>query len=328
MLAEFGFLSAAIVMFLVVLQFNGTFPTKNGAIVDFASNETIFSVVGALVALGFGAFTRSLGNPLLFVLALIMVPLATTEIGTDGWIEEIMKNVAQVNGFDAGLVLVYTSLIMMILRFFAGPIVHAISPIGLLIGSSVLAIAGLYWLSFASGMVIFAAATVYAFGKTFFWPTMLGVAGEQTPKGGALTLNALGGIGMLGVGVLGFPFIGALQSQTALSAVQSDATMAQVAPDAFGKGQFLAVKEDRLFSLFPYSKIDDEKMGEAIAALPGEAEQEEATTHVKEVSEGSTQSALASMCIFPIIMLVSYIALGLYFKSRGGYKVQTLDGAH
>ena len=34
------------------------------------------------------------------------------------------------------------------------------------------------------------AATVYGFGKTFLWPTMLGVVSERFPKGGALTLGA------------------------------------------------------------------------------------------------------------------------------------------
>ena len=44
---------------------------------------------------------------------------------------------------------------------------------------------------------------------------MLGVTAEQCPKGGALTLNAISGIGMIAVGILGFPFIGALQEKTA-----------------------------------------------------------------------------------------------------------------
>ena len=46
---------------------------------------------------------------------------------------------------------------------------------------------------------IFIAATIYGCGKTFFWPTTLGVVSEQTPKGGALTLNAIGGIGQVSV---------------------------------------------------------------------------------------------------------------------------------
>ena len=316
MLAEFGFLSAAVAIFLIVLQVNETFP----------GNELVVAIVGAVLAVAFGAYTMSLGNPLLFVLALIMVPLATTEIGTDGWIAAIMENIAKLNGFDAGLVLVYTSLIMMILRFFAGPIVHRISPIGLLIMSSVLAIAGLFWLSFASGLVIFAAATLYAFGKTFFWPTMLGVAAEQTPKGGALTLNALGGIGMLGVGVLGGPYIGSLQSQKAVDAVVADAEIVALAPSATAGGEFAAVKSEKLFTAIPYQKLDTEKLDAAIAALP-EKEAKAKKAHLAEVVEGSTQGALADMCIFPIIMLISYIGLGFYFKSRGGYKVQTIDGS-
>jgi len=315
MLAEFGFLGAAIAMFLIVLQFNSSIP----------GYTALFAIIGAVLTIGFGAYTQSLGNPLLFFLALIMVPLATTEIGTDGWIEEIMKGIAKNNGFDAGLVLVYTSFLMMVLRFFAGPIVHRISPVGLLIMSSVLAIIGLYWLSFATGIVVFAAATVYAVGKTFFWPTMLGVAGEQTPRGGALTLNALGGIGMLGVGVLGFPYIGMLQSQQAVEAVASDAELGTMIPAAVTDGKLNAVAKDKIFSLFEYNKLDSDKLAESIAALP-EANRESAQAHVDEITEASTQGALANMCIFPIIMLVSYIGLGLYFKSRGGYKAQTIEG--
>ena len=56
--------------------------------------------------------------------------------------------------------------------------------------------------------MIFVFATLYGFGKTFFWPTTLGVVSEQCPKGGALTLNAIAGIGMLAVGILGGPVIG------------------------------------------------------------------------------------------------------------------------
>src|SRR5262249_5921613 len=154
------------------------------------------------IVVAFGVYTRSLGRFLMFILILIMMPLATTEIGTDGWITGIMETVAQ-GKFHPGWILVYTSAIMMVLRFFAGPIVHSLSPLGLLAVSSLLAIVGLYSLSFAAGAMIFIAATLYGFGKTFFWPTMLGVVSEQMPKGGALTLNAISGIGMLAVGTLG-----------------------------------------------------------------------------------------------------------------------------
>jgi len=56
--------------------------------------------------------------------------------------------------------------------------------------------------------MIFLAATCYGLGKSFFWPTTLGVVSEQFPKGGALTLNAIAGVGMISVGVPGKPFAG------------------------------------------------------------------------------------------------------------------------
>ena len=52
------------------------------------------------------------------------------------------------------------------------------------------------------------AATVYACGKTFLWPTMLAVVSEQFPRGGAITIGAIGGVGMLSAGLLGGPGIG------------------------------------------------------------------------------------------------------------------------
>ena len=192
MLSEFGILGAAVVGILLTLQLIEFFP---------GVSKGVWVVVGIALVGGFGAYTKCLGRPILFVLILIMMPLATTEIGTDGWISGIMASVVS---FHAGWILVYTSVIMMVLRFFAGPIVHKLSPLGLLALSAVLAIVGLLALSGAKGVaMIFAAATLYALGKTFFWPTMLGVVSEQTPKGGALTLNAISGIGMLAVGVLG-----------------------------------------------------------------------------------------------------------------------------
>lgn len=127
-------------------------------------------------------------------------------------------------GHNPAWVLVYTSAIMMVLRLFAGPIIHKLSPLGLLTACAVLAIVGLTALSKTNGAslgIIFAAATLYGVGKTFFWPTMLGLTSEQCPKGGALTLNALGDIGMLVVGIIGGPFIGYLQEQSATKQLEA-----------------------------------------------------------------------------------------------------------
>ena len=88
-----------------------------------------------------------------------------------------------------------------------GPIVHKISPLGLLFCSAVLGCVGLVMLGMGPNVMWFCvlAVTVYGCGKTFFWPTMLGVISERFPKGGALTLGIAGGIGMLSAGLLGAP---------------------------------------------------------------------------------------------------------------------------
>lgn len=314
MLKEFGFLGAAVVAFLIVLQMDQLFP----------GYMTIWIVLGALMAIAVGVYTMSLGRPLMFVLILIMAPLATTEIGTDGWISGIM---AKVVSFDGGWILVYTSVIMMVLRFFAGPIVHKLSPLGLLIVSAVLAIAGLVALAGASGVaIIFGAATLYALGKTFFWPTMLGIVSEQTPKGGALTLNSVSGIGMLAVGVLGFPYIGALQEKQAVTEV-AKVESATAVPGLIEGGEIApaALEQKSIYyGTIKYETITSDKVAELVKGAPA-GDQDKITADIAAATEGSAQKALAKMAVFPGIMLVVYVILFLYFKSKGGYKPVDLD---
>ena len=188
--------------------------------------------------------------------------------------------------------------------------------------SCVLAIAGLYCLSFAEGVaIIFAAATLYALGKTFFWPTMLGIVSEQTPRGGALTLNAIAGIGMLAVGTLGFPYIGALQADKEIQAVSPYVASID------GGNEADILTEKSIYEIIKYQTLDMEKVNELVKQAP-EAEQAQLTEEISAASAGSGQKALASMTIFPLIMLVSYIVIWFYFKSKGGYKPVSLSDGH
>jgi MFS family permease len=322
MLSEFGILGAIIVAGLVVLQLIDFF-SNGGAIQLSETQKMVFGGIGAAIVLGFGLYTRAMGRLLMFVMVMIMMPLATTEIGTDGWITGIMEGVAK-GKFDPGWVLVYTSAIMMVLRFFAGPIVHKISPLGLLALSAILAIAGLISLSMATGAMIFVAATLYGVGKTFFWPTSLGVVAEQMPRGGALTLNAISGIGMLAVGVLGFPYIGTLQADKQIEAVVSSAAAKEV-PGLVVDGKLTALQTKTIYGVITYDAVDDAKLKEMTATLPA-AEQTKVTEELKVAREKSNQLALANMAVFPAGMLIGYIGLILYFKARGGYKAEVLTG--
>ena len=302
MLAEFGAIGALIAAFLVFMQIGAVAPAF-GITID---PVIIYGLI-ALSVIAYGFYCRSLGRPMMILLVLIMMPLATTELGTDAAITGIMEEPLKKAGHHPLWVLIYTSLIMMVLRFFAGAIVHRINPIGLLIVCSVLAIAGLFALSAAQGLfVIFACATLYAVGKTFFWPTMLGVVAEQFPRGGAVTLNSIAGIGMLTVGIIGGPLIGAMQANSAETAIKKEMT-----------GVYENVSSESSYILGTYTAVDDSK----VAELP-EEQQEEVSHLVKTARQG----ALAKVTIFPMIMLVAYIGLFVYFRARGGYKPVELTG--
>ena len=316
MLQEFGILGAMVVAALTILQIMD-FLTGSGATELGSGTKNGLILLGVVLVAAFGLYTKSLGRPLMFILILIMMPLATTEIGTDGWITGIMEGV--VGEKLAGWVLVYTSAIMLVLRFFAGPIVGKTTPLGLLVISSILAIIGLNLLSTAAGTMIIVAATLYGLGKTFFWPTVLGVVSEQTPKGGALTLNAISGIGMLAVGTLGTAYIGALQTKTQQDALVASAEVSEAVPSLVAEGKVTTLKEKSVYEIIKYDTVDDDKVKEKIAELP-EDEREATTKLVKSVRDAGNQKALGSMIIFPIIMLVGFLGILLYFKSKGGYK--------
>jgi MFS family permease len=301
MLGEFGAVGAAVAFGLIFWQLGEVFGLGGGVIIGLT----------AAVTIAFGVYTRSVGRPIMLFLIAIMMPLATTEIGTDGWIGGLMAEPMSRAGFNPGLVLVYTSAIMMVLRFFAGPIVHKLSPIGLLTASAALAVAGLVALSRTGNAglgAIFVAATLYGFGKTFFWPTMLGVTAEQCPKGGALTLNAISGIGMIAVGVIGFPLIGSLQETTASNELK-----------AASPATAQAVLVEKAYLGFGYQAIDPEK-----AATVSDAG---AKTALATANKAGQFDALAKMAMFPLFMLCCYVILFLYFRSKGGYKAILIEGS-
>ena len=294
MLKELGTFGALVGFGLVIAQLGQVFGW---------SSTLVWGLIGAVVVV-FAAVTRSFGRGILAVLILLMMPQAVTELGTDGWITSIMQTPMQAAGQNPAWVLVYTSAIMMVLRFSAGPLVHKLSPLGLLTACSALAAIGLAALSKTAGagiVPIFAAATLYAVGKTFFWPTILGLTSEQCPKGGALTLNAVGGIGMLAVGILGAPFLGYLQDSTA---TQHLATA--------NPAVYQAVKVDKQYLLGGYQAIDPERS----AAITDSAAQDA----IKTATTAGQFGALAKMACFPLYLLAGYLGLLFYFKARGGYR--------
>jgi MFS family permease len=150
-------------------------------------------------------FGETFLRPLFLVLLVCMMLTASLELGPQRWIPSVLE-AGHVPGI---LVLVWITGLMAVMRFFNAPVVRTLGGIGVLLVSSVLAGVGLAMLSFAGTVFqIGVAATVFAIGVCYFWPTMLGTAAERVPRGGALALAVLGGTGSLFFSVVTTPLMG------------------------------------------------------------------------------------------------------------------------
>lgn len=157
-----------------------------------------------------GEMFREALRPLFLLWMFCMLLTASTELGPNQWIPKMMKQMA---GFEGILVLVWINGLMCIMRFFAGPLAHRLSPIGLLIGSAMFSVGGLLALSTVhSAVPAFIAATIFAIGVCYYWPTMLGVTSERFPKGGALLMGMMGGAGNLSVALV-LPLMGSVNEK-------------------------------------------------------------------------------------------------------------------
>jgi hypothetical protein len=134
-------------------------------------------------------------RPMFLLWFALMWLTASTELGPDQWIGSVITNLTGMQGI---LVLIYTAGVVFLFRSFGAGMAHRMSPIGLLIAASVLSAIGLYGLGAArQPVMVFAAATIFGAGTSYFWPVMLGVTSEQFPKTGPLGLAIMGGTGQL-----------------------------------------------------------------------------------------------------------------------------------
>lgn len=138
---------------------------------------------------------KALSTPLFIFMVLCMTLTATTELGTQQWIDRILA----ASGASPMLIMAMITGLMAVGRYFAGPVIHRLNPVGVLLSSAVIATAGIYSMSIATGSAVYFAAILFAIGVTYFWPTMIGFVAEYVPETGALGLSLIGGAGMFAV---------------------------------------------------------------------------------------------------------------------------------
>jgi hypothetical protein len=302
-------------------------PEKFPAAVGQSSNESFFTLFSCFLSLPF------------LLLVGMHFCIGYMELGVDSWMTKLMENLLP----NSIVILVYTSFLMFVLRFFAGPIVHKINPIGLLFASALVAIVGLLWLGseITSVAVIFLAATFYSLGKAFLWPTMLGVAGERYPKSGAVAMGAFGMAGVLGVALVGGPRIGTQQgffmsenlqerSEDTFERYASDSetakfgyTFRELIPERFNAANSVPLNADG--SVSDTSAFTDASLlSEADAALLLEHVNEDAK-HVQAANLFGGRKALTVTALIPAIMAIGFLILLIYFAAIGGYKVVGAD---
>ena len=246
-------------------------------------------------------------RPMFLLWAICMLMTAATELAPQQWQESVITTITE-KRVSGTMVLVYTSSMMFVLRHFAGPLAHALSPVGMLTVSAALSGVGLYLLSTAdSTAAVFGFATIFGLGIAYFWPTMLGVTAERFPKGGALLLGLMGSVGNLSVAAA-LPVMGYIYDQYSVENVpQSLAPIAVTEQPASWALQAFGVKESK--------KINSE----AIQNLP-ESEQKDVD---KAVIVGA-RMAFRRVAILPAILVVIFGTIALSDKMRGGYKPEIL----
>jgi len=308
MFRDVGILGSAVACYLLALFFGGIFKE-----LGLANAATTGYAIGGALLLGVAFMTKfSIGSLVLFVLFVTHALVGAVELGTDSWIQNITGNLFTSEQGKA--LFIWTSVIMFGLRFCAHFIETrlGLSPIGLLLASSVLAFIGL---RFASGMNTFPAALaalgIYAVGKTFFWPTMLAVVGDRFPQTGAVAMSIMGGIGMLSAGLIGGPGLGYCKDRFAGEAMQKANAAVYEQYKSETPSRFLDIPSTQVFGL------DGPKVAEARTAGAGASPEQRAAVMADQQGDRET---LKIDAFIPAAMSAIYLALLVYFKATGGYR--------
>jgi hypothetical protein len=286
-------------------------------------------------------------RPLFILLFFCMMMTASLELGPGRWMGKAMEGALKTFGNNAGiLALVYISALMAVLRFYAGPVVHKLSNTGMLVLSAILGGGGLLLLTYAaateSAILVFLACTVYGAGVCYFWPTMLGTAAERVPKGGALALSVLGGVGNLSVALLAVPIMGLIADDygyykldptetkavlmkvettyPALVATAKNADAADAIKDAIAKAAEV-LKESPGDTL-------SVKAPKALRVAESAAPESEAGMEVKQLfkpaDEYGSLMSFRWVSVLSIILVIAFGALYLSDRAKGGYKAEKI----
>jgi len=162
-------------------------------------------------------------SPLYWFMLVCMTLTATTELGTQSWVERILGR----SGVEPLLILAFVTGLMALGRLFAGPVVHRLNITGVLLGSAVISTLAIVLMSSATGSMVWVAAVLFAIGVCYFWPNMIAFVAEYMPKTGAFGMSLIGGVGMMGLSIFQ-PIIGGWLEKEKIAATSRGLSADQV----------------------------------------------------------------------------------------------------
>lgn len=183
-------------------------------------------------------------RPGFWVFFAIMFLTASSELAPGAWVDVTLSSTVGMPGI---LVLVYVSAIMFVMRHFAGALEHRFSDMGLLLICTVPAAIGLYLLSVANSPVTaLVAATVWAFGVCFMWPTMLAAVSRRYPRSGPWGIGLIGFAGALAIYFV-LPQLGAIYDRAKLDKAGGEQAFAALQPGSAELQGVLAYAAEQSF---------------------------------------------------------------------------------
>lgn len=311
MFKDVGLLGGAVVSFMLYLFFQGTLAPffEEGSMLP----KIIAMIIGAGTLFAIGKITSfAIGHWLLFVLFITHALVGAVELGTDGWMQNILGVILSEK--EGKILFVITSLGMFLLRFCAHFIEEklGLNPISLLFVSAVIACIGLNAVSAINSFgPAVGAVLVYSVGKTFFWPTMLAVVGDRFPATGAVAMSLMGGIGMMSAGLIGSVGLGYFKDRYAVDELKTaDAAIYENWQNEGKPSSFLSFEK--------VTPIDVKRLEEAKGMKEADRTPEQQVVVDSDIK--GNRRTLKTDSLIPAAMAVIFLLLFFYFKATGGYR--------